>query len=226
MGRAPGCYRAWTIEEDSVLIDYINAHGASRWRSLPERAGLEHSGKSCRLRWLNYLRPDIKRGNILPEEEELIIRMHRLLGNRWSLIAGRLPGRTGHEIKNYWSTHICKKHMIENGIVNDESLCLENMQKDTVSKKKALEMKSAYLVKPRAVTPHDESVTDRHSHQLLKDFLLSVDSMDLDTSNLSLDFLPPLTPLEFSTTPVEFSTDFSVEDCEIKGSLVIVNPRK
>lgn len=72
-------------------------------------AGLLRCGKSCRLRWMNYLRPDIKRGNITPEEDDLIIRMHSLLGNRWSLIAGRLPGRTDNEIKNYWNTHLCKK---------------------------------------------------------------------------------------------------------------------
>lgn len=72
-------------------------------------AGLLRCGKSCRLRWMNYLRPDIKRGNITPDEDDLIIRMHSLLGNRWSLIAGRLPGRTDNEIKNYWNTHLIKK---------------------------------------------------------------------------------------------------------------------
>lgn len=72
-------------------------------------SGLLRCGKSCRLRWMNYLRPDIKRGNITPEEDDLIIRMHSLLGNRWSLIAGRLPGRTDNEIKNYWNTHLSKR---------------------------------------------------------------------------------------------------------------------
>ncbi|KAH9761695.1 transcription factor MYB82 [Citrus sinensis] len=66
-------------------------------------------GKSCRLRWKNYLRPNIKRGAISQQEEDLIIRMHKLLGNRWSLIAGRLPGRTDNEVKNYWNTHLNKK---------------------------------------------------------------------------------------------------------------------
>lgn len=58
---------------------------------------------------MNYLRPDIKRGNITPDEDDLVIRLHSLLGNRWSLIAGRLPGRTDNEIKNYWNTHLSKR---------------------------------------------------------------------------------------------------------------------
>ncbi|XP_010557600.1 PREDICTED: transcription factor MYB82-like isoform X1 [Tarenaya hassleriana] len=75
----------------------------------PIVSGLKRGGKSCRLRWKNYLRPNIKRGGMSPEEEDLIIRMHKLLGNRWSLIAGRLPGRTDNEVKNYWNTHLNKK---------------------------------------------------------------------------------------------------------------------
>ncbi|XP_010482628.1 PREDICTED: transcription factor MYB82 isoform X1 [Camelina sativa] len=72
-------------------------------------SGLKRGGKSCRLRWKNYLRPNIKRGSMSPQEQDLIIRMHKLLGNRWSLIAGRLPGRTDNEVKNYWNTHLNKK---------------------------------------------------------------------------------------------------------------------
>ncbi|XP_044504211.1 myb-related protein 308-like [Mangifera indica] len=115
MGRAPCCSKVglhrgpWTPREDTLLTKYIQAHGEGHWRSLPKKAGLLRCGKSCRLRWMNYLRPDIKRGNITPDEEDLIIRLHALLGNRWSLIAGRLPGRTDNEIKNYWNTHLSKR---------------------------------------------------------------------------------------------------------------------
>ncbi|KAJ8459953.1 hypothetical protein OPV22_032879 [Ensete ventricosum] len=115
MGRKPCCVReglrsgAWSAQEDHILVSYIKVHGEGKWRSLPRRAGLKRCGKSCRLRWLNYLRPGIKRGNISDDEEELIIRLHKLLGNRWSLIAGRLPGRTDNEIKNYWNTTLGKK---------------------------------------------------------------------------------------------------------------------
>ncbi|KAH9299074.1 hypothetical protein KI387_030756, partial [Taxus chinensis] len=102
---------AWTAQEDFILVKYISIHGEGQWRALPKNAGLKRCGKSCRLRWLNYLRPNIKRGNISPDEEELIIRMHKLLGNRWSLIAGRLPGRTDNEVKNYWNTHLSKNRV-------------------------------------------------------------------------------------------------------------------
>uniref|UniRef100_F6H852 Uncharacterized protein n=1 Tax=Vitis vinifera TaxID=29760 RepID=F6H852_VITVI len=100
---------AWTSEEDRKLAEYIEVHGAKRWKTVAFKSGLNRCGKSCRLRWLNYLRPNIKRGNISDDEEDLILRLHKLLGNRWSLIAGRLPGRTDNEIKNYWNSHLSKK---------------------------------------------------------------------------------------------------------------------
>lgn len=115
MGRSPCCAKEglnrgpWSAKEDALLSNYILLHGEGQWRSLPNKAGLLRCGKSCRLRWMNYLRPGIKRGNISQDEEDLIVRLHGLLGNRWSLIAGRLPGRTDNEIKNYWNTHLLKK---------------------------------------------------------------------------------------------------------------------
>ncbi|KAF8094771.1 hypothetical protein N665_0353s0002 [Sinapis alba] len=121
MGRSPCCEKAhtnkgaWTKEEDQRLIDYIRNHGEGCWRSLPKFAGLLRCGKSCRLRWINYLRPDLKRGNFSDEEDQVIIKLHSLLGNKWSLIAGRLPGRTDNEIKNYWNTHI-KRKLLSHGI--------------------------------------------------------------------------------------------------------------
>ncbi|CAL9094063.1 unnamed protein product [Musa acuminata var. zebrina] len=105
----------WTSEEDEVLASFVRREGEGRWRTLPKRAGLLRCGKSCRLRWMNYLRPSIKHGPIAPDEEDLILRLHRLLGNRWSLIAGRIPGRTDNEIKNYWNTHLSKK-LVRQGI--------------------------------------------------------------------------------------------------------------
>ncbi|XP_057754127.1 transcription factor MYB16-like [Arachis stenosperma] len=121
MGRSPCCDKVglkkgpWTPEEDQKLLAYIEEHGHGSWRALPAKAGLERCGKSCRLRWTNYLRPDIKRGKFSLQEEQAIIQLHALLGNRWSAIATHLPKRTDNEIKNYWNTHL-KKRLTKMGI--------------------------------------------------------------------------------------------------------------
>ncbi|XP_019183912.1 PREDICTED: transcription factor MYB82-like [Ipomoea nil] len=99
----------WTPEEDLTLKKCVETHGEGNWATISKKSGLMRSGKSCRLRWKNYLRPNIKRGMMSEDEKDLIIRMHKLLGNRWSLIAGRLPGRTDNEVKNFWNTHLNKR---------------------------------------------------------------------------------------------------------------------
>ncbi|KAL2905178.1 Transcription factor MYB62 [Bienertia sinuspersici] len=99
----------WTLEEDTLLIHYVACHGEGRWNLLAKSAGLKRTGKSCRLRWLNYLKPDIKRGNLSPQEQLLILELHSKWGNRWSKIAAHLPGRTDNEIKNYWRTRVQKQ---------------------------------------------------------------------------------------------------------------------
>ncbi|XAR52420.1 hypothetical protein NMG60_11020501 [Bertholletia excelsa] len=107
-----GCIKQrgpWTLEEDTLLIHYITCHGEGRWNLLAKCAGLKRTGKSCRLRWLNYLKPDIKRGNLTLQEQLLILELHSKWGNRWSKIAQHLPGRTDNEIKNYWRTRVQKQ---------------------------------------------------------------------------------------------------------------------
>jgi len=88
MGRSPSSDETglkkgpWLPEEDDKLINYIHKHGHSSWSALPKLAGLNRCGKSCRLRWTNYLRPDIKRGKFSAEEEETILNLHAVLGNK------------------------------------------------------------------------------------------------------------------------------------------------
>ncbi|KAL5556157.1 hypothetical protein UlMin_038393 [Ulmus minor] len=116
MGRAPCCDKAnvkkgpWSPEEDAKLKAYIEQQGTGgNWIALPQKIGLKRCGKSCRLRWLNYLRPNIKHGGFSEEEDNIICSLYLSIGSRWSIIAAQLPGRTDNDIKNYWNTRLKKK---------------------------------------------------------------------------------------------------------------------
>ncbi|KAM1032760.1 hypothetical protein ACFX2I_036303 [Malus domestica] len=150
--------------EDDILRQYVEKHGDGKWHQVPRETGLNRCRKSCRLRWLNYLKPNLKSGDFTEDEIDLIHRLQKLLGNRqvplfgkqkknrqvilyskqkpnacmhelviikilltlkivskqknfirsweslprhisqWSIIAGRLPGRTAGKVKNYWNS--------------------------------------------------------------------------------------------------------------------------
>ncbi|KAF7849621.1 hypothetical protein BT93_L0466 [Corymbia citriodora subsp. variegata] len=152
----------WSAEEDQKLIAYIRRYGIWNWTHMPKPAGLARTGKSCRLRWMNYLRPNIRHGNITKEEEDLIIELHRLLGNKWAAIAVRLPERTDNEIKNYWNTRL-KKH-ISNG--------------------KKLQIPTACHIK---VTPNH---SDNSSHQYAS--LPTIDAPKLEPDIVSQNQIPTM----------------------------------
>lgn len=202
MGRSPCCSKvglnkgAWITAEDKILTDFIHLHGEGGWRNLPKRAGLKRCGKSCRLRWLNYLRPDIKRGNISDDEEDLIIRLHKLLGNRWSLIAGRLPGRTDNEIKNYWNTTLRKKthanHTTSAAASTKTPTKKCNTKKIKKYKKKRDKSESTqHIVKSNA--SHVEATLDGSSQKLIPD--TSTEPFVQQTlKNKTIDQSPDLVP--------------------------------
>ncbi|KAM0958196.1 hypothetical protein EV1_023282 [Malus domestica] len=115
MGRPPCCDKSnvkrglWTAAEDAKILAYVSKYGVGNWTLVPKKAGLNRCGKSCRLRWTNYLRPDLKHDNFTPQEEQHIINLHKAIGSRWSHIAKQLPGRTDNDVKNYWNTKLKKK---------------------------------------------------------------------------------------------------------------------
>ncbi|KAL8124546.1 myb-related protein 306-like [Apium graveolens] len=141
MGRPPCCDKMgvkkgpWTPEEDIMLVSYVQEHGPGNWRAVPTNTGLRRCSKSCRLRWTNYLRPGIRRGDFTADEEKMIIQLQDLLGNKWAAIASYLPERTDNDIKNYWNTHLKKKlKKLENSTTSDEGrACLPTEDNTLIS---------------------------------------------------------------------------------------------
>ncbi|GAU35807.1 hypothetical protein TSUD_155820 [Trifolium subterraneum] len=174
MGRHSCCLKQklrkglWSPEEDEKLFNHITRFGVGCWSSVPKQAGLQRCGKSCRLRWINYLRPDLKRGMFSQQEEDLIISLHQLLGNRWAQIAAQLPGRTDNEIKNFWNSCL-KKKLMKQGI------------DPTTHKPHTEENKTTETITTTTTTPMQiPSVTSQGSS-----FLIS-DSSYYDNNGLSL----------------------------------------
>nr|ABX71495.1 R2R3 MYB transcription factor 10 [Prunus cerasifera]ANA50879.1 MybA.3 transcription factor [synthetic construct] len=186
---------AWTRKEDDLLRQCIEKHGEGKWHQVPYKAGLSRCRRSCRLRWLNYLKPNIKRGDFMEDEVDLIIRLHKLLGNRWSLIARRLPGRTANDVKNYWNTRLrkdyCMKKMKDKSQETIKTIIRPQPRSFTKSSN-CLSFKEPILdhtqLEENFSTPSQTSTSTRIGSDWWETFLDDKDATERDTgSGLGLD---------------------------------------
>ncbi|CAN0913808.1 Transcription factor MYB20 [Linum grandiflorum] len=186
MGRQPCCDKVglkkgpWTADEDRKLINFILTHGQCCWRAVPKLAGLLRCGKSCRLRWTNYLRPDLKRGLLSESEEKLVIDLHAQLGNRWSKIASQMPGRTDNEIKNHWNTHIKKK--------------LRKMGIDPLTHQPLLPTTTDSTT-PHEQEPSEKDISTNEQHTDINN-IVSSDSVVTEATSLSVTSSPSTTVVD------------------------------
>ncbi|XP_010939472.2 uncharacterized protein [Elaeis guineensis] len=182
MGRAPCCDKEtvkkgpWSPEEDAKLKSYIQQHGTvGNWIALPQKIGLKRCGKSCRLRWLNYLRPNIKHGGFSEEEDNIICSLYVAIGSRWSIIAAQLPGRTDNDIKNYWNTKL-KKKLLGKQHKNQQQahrVCHKNQET-----KESKDGSSFWATPPNIPTNQFKYQVDHHvgdGHASIRKFSMNVD---------------------------------------------------
>ncbi|KFK28838.1 hypothetical protein AALP_AA7G055500 [Arabis alpina] len=232
MGRQPCCDKLgvkkgpWTAEEDKKLINFILTNGQCCWRALPKLAGLRRCGKSCRLRWTNYLRPDLKRGLLSHDEEQLVIELHALLGNKWSKIASRLPGRTDNEIKNHWNTHI-KKKLLKIGIdpmthqpLNQEPNNNDNPKNISLNPDDISKHSNTKTVKTSGTSTEDESsstVTDQNSSMDNENHLL-IDKIYNDDDLFSYLWSDQTTIAEASWSDSNYGVGGTLYDDNVPGA--------
>lgn len=202
----------WSPEEDEKLSKYITTHGHGSWSCIPKLAGLQRCGKSCRLRWINYLRPDLKRGSFTAQEEQIIIDVHRILGNKWAQIAKHLPGRTDNEVKNFWNSCI-KKRLISQGLdPNTHNLISSSHHRG--SYKVACNVSQTHHQQPISVfTVNSKNITEANSMEIMKTPFITIPNAQppLMVQNMSI----PITTEDQNTNVVwtvnghQSSTDFT-----------------
>ncbi|PUZ37846.1 hypothetical protein GQ55_9G152400 [Panicum hallii var. hallii] len=102
--RLPPLRGPWTEEEDETLKAMVEVYGERKWAAISRHLH-GRIGKQCRERWTNHLRPEIdKAKNTWTEKDDMdLIEAHKVHGNRWSMIARTMEGRSENSVKNHWN---------------------------------------------------------------------------------------------------------------------------
>ncbi|XP_024972062.1 myb-related protein 330-like [Cynara cardunculus var. scolymus] len=203
----------WSPEEDEKLFTYITRFGVGSWSSIPHLAGLKRCGKSCRLRWVNYLRPDLKKGGFSQQEQDIIVGLHQVLGNRWAQIATKLPGRTDNEIKNYWNSCL-KKKLIKQGVDPNTHKPITDVPNQVNEDKTGFACKQSENVQTSS-SSSTSSMALMAAHELDQAFHMN-NNGGLITNNLFLG------ELEMGIAPIDLNCDLLAQyqqmNCEISSS--------
>ncbi|KAI3866396.1 hypothetical protein MKX03_012579 [Papaver bracteatum] len=231
MGRPPCCDKVgikkgpWTPEEDIILVSYIQGHGSGNWGSIPANTGLQRCSKSCRLRWTNYLRPGIRRGNFTELEEKMIISLQSFLGNKWATIASNLPERTDNDIKNYWNTHLKKKlhksHHLGSSYSSDSSTSFQSFNQDCSSYDRIRNLEYHHLI--HETSSQNKFISSSHRSSVGSNAITSNSSTTTyasSTGNISrlLEGWMNTSPNKWSSSALKLKTSQTEENVLPNGS--------
>ncbi|KAL2245738.1 transcription factor MYB101 [Sesamum indicum] len=193
----------WTTSEDMILVEYVKKHGEGNWNAVQRNSGLMRCGKSCRLRWANHLRPNLKKGAFSAEEEKLIVELHAKLGNKWARMAAQLPGRTDNEIKNYWNTRLKRRQRAGLPVYPEEVVQQEKHQQLNSSSSVLasshrpnqipLNFYETFNSQPMIAPPQNQPNAPYINHQL-KLYRASNGSLALSLANSNSSFTPSVLP--------------------------------
>jgi hypothetical protein len=113
----PGLIKGtWKKEEDSRLLSLYEKYGKN-WAAISKEMP-HRTGKQIRDRFLNSLDTTYKRGKFSEEEDKLILKYHKIYGNKWSQIAKKMKARTGDMVKNRFYSSLKRKLLNNKSLLN------------------------------------------------------------------------------------------------------------